>query len=333
MLNGGICAVTGTEVGLSNKRDLAKIRSFYDFYAWYREEFVAALKQCMQACNMLDSSYPVFFPSPMMSATFEGCVKKGEDVGAQGPQYCFSTANACGMANAVDSLVAIKQIVFDEKIISLPKLADAMRSDYNDHNDLLAYVENKCLKYGNDINEVDHYMKELVDLFCSTANEQLNNRGRRYQAGLYTVDDQAVMGKNTGALPDGHRRGVSLSNAVSPVQGMDTEGPTAVMNSALVFNHVQAANGLVLDIKFNPSFFEKKEHRKSFRKLVESYFENGGMEVQFNVVSRETLLAAQRDPSRYRNLIVRVSGFSAYFVLLDTVLQNEIIKRTEYGEL
>jgi formate C-acetyltransferase len=137
------------------------------------------------------------------------------------------------------------------------------------------------------------------------------------------------MGKKTGALPDGREKGISLSNAISAVQGMDTKGPTAAAQSALVFDHLQAANGLVFDLKFNPDFFEKESHKKMLRALVEAYFEGGGMEIQFNVVSRETLLDAKRNPQKHRNLVVRVSGFSAYFVTLDPVLQDEIINRTE----
>jgi formate C-acetyltransferase len=265
----------------------------------------------------------------LLSVTYDGCIKKGEDVSAMGPDYCFSTANGCGMANAVDSLMAIKQIVFDKKLLSLKNFAKALAVNFKGYEQLQGYAQNRCPKYGNDIPEVDKYMKEITDLFCSTICAQKNNRGRSFQAGLYTVNDQSVMGKKTGALPDGRERGLFLSNAISAVQGMDTQGPTASVHSALVFDHEQAANGLVLDIKFNPSFFEKESHKKMLRTFVEGYFDGGGMEIQFNVVSRETLIDAKQNPQKHRNLVVRVSGFSAYFVTLDPILQDEIINRTE----
>ena len=186
-------------------------------------------------------------------------------------------------------------------------------------------------KYGNNIAEVDIYMKKLVEAFEAMVHGQKNEKGFFFQIGLYTVEDQGYLGKLTGALPSGRRKGTSLANAVSPCQGMDAEGPTAVMNSATEFSHQCAANGLVLDLKFTPAFLEKEKHTEMLKELISIYFEKGGMEVQFNVVDRQTLLAAKADPKQYRNLVVRVSGFSAYFVLLDPVLQDEIIKRTEYG--
>jgi formate C-acetyltransferase len=329
MLSGGRCMVTGINMPLVKRHNLDDIKDFDAFYRWYKEEFVITLKKCMDACNLLDVSYPHYYPSPLLSTTYKGCVEKGEDVSATGADYRFSTANGCGMADAVDSLLAIKQIVFDQKLVSLKDFAKALASDFKGYEQLQGYARNRCLKYGNDIPEADRIMKEIADMFCSTIRAHKNCRGYSFQAGLYTVYDQSVMGRKTGALPDGRESGVSLANAISAVQGMDTRGPTAAIRSALCFDHRQAANGLVLDIKFNPAFFEKESHRNMLRTLVEDYFANGGMEVQFNVVSRETLLAAKQDAQKYRNLVVRVSGFSAYFVTLDPILQDEIINRTE----
>jgi formate C-acetyltransferase len=234
------------------------------------------------------------------------------------------------MADTVDSLAAIKEIVFEKKLADLSTFARALGCDFEGYEELQAYAQNNCPKYGNDIPEIDRYMKELVNLFCTLVHSQKNSRGSYYQVGLYTVSDHSIIGKLTGALPDGRKKGVSLANAVAPVQGMDINGPTAVINSALSFDHRQAANGLVLDLKFNPSFFNKESHRRMLRTMIEAYFAQGGMEIQFNVVSRETLLEAREDPQKYRNLVVRVSGFSAYFVMLDKTLQDEIIRRTEY---
>lgn len=333
MLNDGVCTMTGIHVGLAHGRELEDIKSFDEFYAWFREELVYALELGMTACNMLDSSYPFFFPSPMLSLTMAGCVENAQDVSAVGTRYNFSTVNGCGMANAIDSLLAIKRAVFDEKKITLPQFADALRSDFAGYEDLYAYVTSHCAKFGNDQEEPDRLMREVVDLVCNTVNEKKNGRNGRFQTGLYTVDDHAVMGKRTGALPEGRKRGISLANAISPVQGADRNGPTATMNSVTKFDHTRLGNGMVLDLKFNPGFFKKPRHGAAFRYLVGAYFDNGGMEVQFNVVSRDTLIAAQKEPHKYRNLVVRVSGFSAYFVTLDAVLQDEIIKRTEYNAI
>jgi formate C-acetyltransferase len=330
MLSGGICTVTGIDMGLTCVRSLDDIEDFETFYEWYKTEFTAAFIKCINAVKLLDVSYPVNFPSPFLSSTMKGCTEKGEDASAKGPKYCFSTANSLGMANAVDSLMAIKEMVFNRKMVSLSDFAKACAGDFEGYGELKACAQNRCPKYGNDDPEVDCYMKDLTDLFCTIAHSQENSRGGRFQAGLYTVSDQALMGRLTGALPDGREKGVSLANAIAAVQGKDTNGPTAAVRSALSFDHRNAANGLVLDLKFNPSFFDKEAHRKALRSLIESYFEQGGLEVQFNVVSRETLLAAQSKPQEYHSLVVRVSGFSAYFTQLDKAVQDEIINRTEH---
>ena len=332
MLNNGVCTMTGIDIGLASPKRLNEIKDFESFYNWYKDELTHVINKCINAGNMLDTGYPVCFPSPFMSSTFKGCIEKGEDVSAKGPEYCFSTANSCGMANTIDSLLAIKEIVFDKKMVSLNDYAKALRFDFEGNDALRSYAINRCPKYGNDIPEVDKYFKEIVDLFCSAIRANKNRRGGSWQAGLYTVMDHSSMGMKTGATPDGRKKGVSLANAIASVQGMDTHGPTAAIQSALCFDHKQAANGLVLDIKFSSTFFEKENHKKILRPLIEGYFKNGGMEIQFNIISRETLLEAQREPQKHKNLLVRVSGFSAYFADLDENLQNEIIARTEHSE-
>jgi formate C-acetyltransferase len=186
-------------------------------------------------------------------------------------------------------------------------------------------------KWGNDNDEVDAIFNDLTDNFIQYVTAYNAPRGGCYQVGLYTVGDHASMGKFTGALPDGRKRGLSLANALSPAQGADVLGPTAVLKSITKIDHKLAGNGLVLDLKFHPDFFQSSKHRQAFRQLVESFFALGGLEIQFNVVSRETLINAQKNPEQYRNLVVRVSGFSAYFTTLDKTLQDEILARTEYA--
>ena len=185
-------------------------------------------------------------------------------------------------------------------------------------------------KFGNDQDEPDELMNELTHFFCQEVSKYSNDRGGRYQAGLYTVSAHGPMGEKTGALPDGRLAGVALSNALSSTQGADRSGPTALMRSVTKLDHRLFGNGMVLDIKFHPSFFATEHHRKALRHLVDTYFALGGMEVQFNVVDRKTLLDAQKYPERYQDLVVRVSGFSAYFNDLQTSIQDEIIARTEH---
>lgn len=154
--------------------------------------------------------------------------------------------------------------------------------------------------------------------------------GGQWQAGYYSVDSHAFFGKTTGALPDGRYKGDALASSLSPMAGTDNNGPTAVINSLNKIDMSEFANGMVLDMKFLPVFIKEKKYRYAIQMLVEEYFDKGGMEIQFNVVDKVTLEEAKRNPAKYSNLIVRVSGFSAYFVSLEENLQDEIIRRTEH---
>ena len=331
MLTGGICAYNGKKLPLEHKRNLEDISSFEEFYQWYKSELKYASKLAMSACNLIDSTYGKAWPVPFLSSTMAECYQKGEDVSHGGTTYCFSTLNGCGMADAVDSLSAIREVVFEKKLLTLPRLAEILAKDFEGEEPLRLLLSNLPERFGNATERTDSMMKELTDFFVKLGKDTPNPFGHHFQAGLYTVSSHAAMGAKTGALPTGRHKGVSLANALSPCQGADRMGPTAVVRSVTQVDHTVCGNGMVLDLKFNPAFLKKPEHRKGVRSLIETYFEKGGMEVQFNVVSRETLLAAKADPQKYRNLIVRVSGFSAYFFHLDPVLQDEIIARTEYA--
>jgi formate C-acetyltransferase len=205
-----------------------------------------------------------------------------------------------------------------------------LNADFKGYNDIYTYVRTRCGKFGNEDGETDAFMADIVNLASDTINTIPNGRGFHFRAGFYSVKWHAGMGVCTGALPDGRKAKKSLANGYCPVQGADSQGPTAVINALTRRDHRKFANGMVLDLKFNPAFFKNPVHRLMLRPLVDTYFKQGGMELQINVVSRKTLLAAQKDPQKYRNLIVRVSGFSAYFTTLDKTLQTEIIERTEY---
>jgi formate C-acetyltransferase len=331
MLNQGICTFTGEKMILKNNKNLEVIRSFEEFYEWYQSELVHFLDLGVKATNIFDANYKDNFPTPFLSSFMEGCLEKGGDVTAGTTVYNFSSANAIGMANVVDSLAAIKKIVFEDKTMTLSKLSEIILNNFEGSEKLRKELILKYPKFGNDKNETDILMKELTNIFCSYVNRSSNPRKGRFQSGFYSVGSHAVMGKLTGSLPDGRVRGTSLSNGLSPVQGADILGPTSVIKSVTKLDHRLFGNGMVLDLKFHPAFFENNKHRQAFEYLVKTYFDLGGLEIQFNVVSRETLLNAQKSPEEYRDLIVRVSGFSAYFITLDKVLQDEIIARTEYS--
>ena len=262
----------------------------------------------------------------------EGCLEAGLDVTAGGTTYNLLTMNNCGMADTADSLMAIRQLVYEKQSVTLDELAEALRTNFEGAERLRLELAETAPRFGNDLDQPDRLVKELVDIEHERLARQSNARGGGYQMGMYTVAAHAHLGAATGALPDGRPAKVSLANGFSPCQGGDTSGPTAVVRSLAGMGHRRFGNGMVLDLKFTPAFFDELRGRQALRRLIETYYRLGGMEIQFNVISRETLLAAQGRPDEYRDLMVRVSGFSAYFVDLDTVCQNEIIARTEYGQ-
>ena len=219
--------------------------------------------------------------------------------------------------------------VFDEGWIILPELAEAAYNNFEGREDLLRRI-GECPKFGNDDDRVDLMMADLTALFAQTIDGLRNPRGGKFQMGLYSVEDHAKMGLVTGATPDGRLAGRTMANAFSPVQGQDVAGPTAVANSLTKTDMSAAGNGMVLDMKFNPRFFDQPSHREALKALIDTFFERGGMEIQFNAIDRATLIDAQTNPDKHRNLVVRVSGFSAHFTTLIKNTQDDIIARTEY---
>ena len=329
MLNGGVCTVTGERMALREQRDLESFASFREFFDWYKIELSHFLELGIKGRNIADRHFPENRPYPFLSSTMERCLENGKDVTAGSTVYNFSTVNACGMANAANSLAAVKRLVFDEKRMTLPALARVLAESDIMPRELIS----ACRSVGNDQPEPDEILKEIADCFCRAVLKNENPRGGRFQAGLYTVDAHTYMGLLTGTLPDGRRRCTALASGMSPSQGTDLSGPTAVIKSISKLDHRILGNGMVLDLKFHPSFFEDTAKRKAFRQLVETYFNLGGMEIQFNVIDRETLRRAQSSPEAHRDLIVRVSGFSAYFVDLVKETQDEIIARTEHATI
>lgn len=310
---------------------LDEIDSFEALMNWYKEELTSQLIFSMESINKLDRALPKCYPTPFLSVLIEGCIQNGKDVTAGGAVYNNTAVNLCGLANVVDSLAAIRQLVYEEERCTLLDFKNAMKADFKGFEELLDEIVHDCPKFGNDIDDVDQLMAELVATADSVVSRFKNPRGGRWQMGLYSVEDHVKMGINTGALPDGKRCGEAMASAISPVQGKDVNGPTAAINSLLKTDLTAATNGMVLDLKFSPSFFDKKTHVHALRMLVHAYAEQGGGEIQFNVIDRATLLDAQQHPGKHKNLVVRVSGFSAYFTSLVKETQDEIIKRKEHA--
>ncbi|MDR3363351.1 MAG: hypothetical protein LBS91_00130 [Clostridiales Family XIII bacterium] len=329
LFTGGVQRLTGERFPLKTPRDLKEIRDFGDFYDWFRSELKHYFLKGIEAAEAIQAMWGNYYPNPFLSFTVNDCIRKGKDVASGGAIYNNSTLNGGGFANAANSLYAVRRAVFEDKIATLAELGDAMDKNFKGYDDLHATLLSYP-KYGNDENDADRFVGEIVGVMHELADDRVNSRGGRYGIGIYTVSDHATMGEYTGALPDGRLAGASLSNGSGPSQGTDTEGPTAVINSVLGAKVGSVGNGQVLDLKFNPSFLKRESHQTALRHLVNAYFRRGGGQIQFNIIGSDTLIAAQNDPVAYKDLVVRVSGFSAHFCNLTKATQDEIIARTEY---
>jgi len=267
-------------------------------------------------------------PLPIVSATMEGCMEKGKDVMHGGAKY-----NSCGMAgvgigNIADSLYMIKHLCFDTKKCTTRELYDALINDWKGYEDLQRYIVYQAKHYGNADPEVDQWAAWGAEMFAEAVTSCTGPRGG-YSAGLYPVTTNVMFGQQSAATPDGRNAGVPLADGISPIQQMDKEGPTSILDSVTKINQVNYSNGTLLNMKFSPSTVRTKEDIRKLSELIQTYFEMGGMEMQINVVSVDTLRDAQKNPDKYKDLVVRVAGFSAYFVELHISGQNDLISRTE----
>jgi formate C-acetyltransferase len=235
-----------------------------------------------------------------------------------------------GTGTIADSLAAIKKLVYDEEETSLAELATALRSNFAGYERLRQTLLNRAPKWGNDDDQVDTLAHDVVDMFCDELEKHYNAERIPYVANMIPTSTHIWFGSLTGATPDGRLAERPLSEGISPVQGMDKNGPTAVVRSMARLDHTRCC-GTLLNMKFLPSALDGEEELCKFAHLIRTYFKLGGHHMQFNVVSSETLRAAQEHPEEYANLIVRVAGYSDYFGRLSRDLQDEIISRTEQG--
>lgn len=267
-------------------------------------------------------------PVPFLSLIIDDCIQKGKDYVAGGARYNTSYIQGVGIGTLVDSLAAIKIQVFDFRHLSLEKLLKAIHEDYKGFEQLQYQLIYETPKYGNDDNAADDRLKEVFEIFYEAVNGKPNTRGGVHRINLLPTTSHIYFGSVCLATPDGRNAGLPLSEGISPVQGADQFGPTAVINSAAKIDHLRTG-GTLLNQKFSPDFFEDNEALRKLTALIRTYFRMDGHHIQFNVVSAETLKEAQKKPELYKDLIVRVAGYSDYFNDLGKDLQDEIIRRSE----
>jgi formate C-acetyltransferase len=329
-LNNGYCNLTQQISGMKTG-DPADFGTFDELYSALTRQLRYNVEKSVKIAQIGDEETMKFFPQPFVSALINGCIEKGKDYTAGGAKYNFSSITAYGFATFVDSLYNIKKVVYEEKLTSLPNLVQILNSNFDGYDKLRQKLLNKYDKWGNDIEEIDKFADELWTLFCSEVVNHKCMRKGRYNPGAYSMGVHVIEGLFTRASADGRQATQPLSNSLSPVNKVEKNGLTATLNSIAKLNYELATNGVAVNVRLHPQNFEGEENLEKLYFLLKGYFKSGGMQIQPNVVSTETLRAAQKHPEEYQDLIVKVGGYNATFVDLGTPIQNDIINRLEYN--
>ena len=330
-LNDGKCMLTGQQMG-PHTGDMSKASSFDEVTEAFRAQaefftdVIAAYDGILEYCQM------TYYPLPLYSIATRDCIKNGKEFNAGGARYNTTSPLGVGAITVGDSLQAIKTLVFDEKRLSMDKLLEALRNDFNDEEPLRQMLLNRAAKFGNDSDVADAMSNYVLHVYIDELNKHKNNRsGGPFIGGLYYVTSYIPFGKVTAATPDGRKSTEPLNDGgISPSYGMDRRGPTAIAKSVSKLDNVLVLHGCVLNQKFHPSVFSGDDKYKNFTDYLRGFAELDCWECQYNVLTTETLRKAQLDREKYKGLVVRVAGYSAYFTQLEPELQEELIRRTEH---
>ncbi len=325
-VNGGVNPRTGRVAVPCEK--LYECESFEQFKANFEKQMIHCLDWNISYANLFELAYGTFFPCVVASSMMEGCIESGKDVNHGGAKYNRMGMTATGTANVGDSLMAIKKLCFDDKSVSTRDMFDALANNWVGYEWIREKIVKEVPHYGNNIPEVDDLASWALGIFADHMTQATNARGN-FSGGTFTMTMHLRHGKNTPATPDGRAAGEPLADAISSRQGFDKNGPIAYLTSASKLPHRALTNGDQLNIRFSPATVEGDVGAEKLQALISTYFKLGGMQVQFNVVGSEELRAAQKKPQDYQTLIVRIAGFSTYFVTLDKATQDDFITRTE----
>jgi len=330
-LSNGVDPRTGTQIGLQTG-DPERFGSMEQLFEAFRRQLNALMDIKVRGNNVIERLYAACMPAPLLSVLIDDCVTRGKDYHDGGARYNTNYIQGVGLGTITDCLAAIQCHVFDRKDLSMSELLSALRANFEGYEELHHSLLHHSPKYGNDDDQADDLMRAVFEAYFQAVDGRPNTKGGRYHINLLPTTVHVYFGSVTGATPDGRKAGVPLSEGISPVQGADRQGPTAVLKSAAKMDHGRTG-GTLLNMKFNPQVLEGDDAIEKLTHLIRSYFRLDGHHIQFNVITGQTLLKAQQHPEQYQDLIVRVAGYSDYFVDLGRDLQDEIIARTEQTSL
>ena len=327
-LHDGLDTRTGKRIGLRTGGP-ATFETFDDLFAAFEKQVRHFVDIKIRGNNVIDRLYAKTMPAPFLSLLIDDCIANGKDYHDGGARYNSSYIQGVGLGSVTDSLASIKHNVFDERHVSMEELLEALDTDYENTEALRQRFVHETPKYGNDDDRADDVLQRVFDAYYAAIDGRPNVRGGHHRVNLLPTTVHVYFGRVTGALPDGRRAWQPLSEGISPVQGADRNGPTSVLKSAAKIDHIKTG-GTLLNQKFTPHLLADESGIEKMAQLVRTYFRMDGHHIQFNVISADALRKAQMDPEQHRDLIVRVAGYSDYFIDLMPELQDEIIRRTEH---
>ncbi|MCD4729630.1 MAG: formate C-acetyltransferase/glycerol dehydratase family glycyl radical enzyme, partial [Bacteroidales bacterium] len=328
-LHNGIDPVTGQKTGIETG-DPANFQSFEELMLAFEKQINHFIQIKINGNNIIDRIYAKHMPVPFLSVLIDDCIANGKDYNDGGARYNTSYIQGVGLGSITDELTALKYHVFDKKTISMKGMLEALGKDFETYEELRRLLVDDTPKYGNDEDYADDIMREVFEIYYKAVDGKPTARGGFHRVNLLPTTCHVYFGSVIGAMPDGRLASTPLSEGISPVQGADRKGPTAVIKSASKIDHIRTG-GTLLNQKFTPEFLDTDEGITNVMHLIRSYFKLDGHHIQFNVVTADTLRKAKKNPEKYRDLIVRVAGYSDYFVDLTVELQDEIIQRTEHS--
>jgi len=312
--------------------DPGSFRNFEQFLAAFRRQLAHQVKQLVRAVAGKDEAYMEIHPAPYVSALMDDCIEKARDITRGGARYDFTSLDVRGLATTVDSLLAIRTIIYEKSELGLPEFIAVLKKNFSGREALRQLIIQTAPKYGADCAPADALALEILDFLFRESRKYRNRRGGRFRMCYYSYGNHVIDGFFLRATPDGRRRGEPISNGVSPSNLVaQPGGPLGPMRTVARFPAEQISSGIALNLRFHPNLLKTEEGVKTFARMIQTYFKLGGMHIQPNVVSSETLRAAQKSPEKYRDLVVKVSGYSAYFCDLGRSIQEDIIARTEFG--
>ena len=310
--------------------DPALMGTFDDLLNAFYTQLEAMVGWVTSATNLRDAIWAARFHNPLISSTIDGCVANAKDMTAGGARYNFGAVGGGGLGTVVDSLAAIRAVVFEERAFTMRQLQDALANNFRGHEALRQRLL-AAPRFGNDLPAVDALAADLVARFCALVAARATISGGHFKASLISYGLNVYEGALEPATADGRLAGAPLSNSMSPSNGAEKRGPTATLNSLTRIDHTHIGYGNSLNMRLPVGILRSDKGVASIAHLVRGYFDNGGFHLQFNAIDTATLRAAQERPADYSDLIVRVSGYSAYFTRLGRSIQEDLIARTEFA--